>query len=159
MSNWLTSMGSSDAAEGDVISASTLNVTKFVSFFAAMFAGVTQVLTSTNIVGLSTTQMVTIWLVVAGLVVLLAITDMICRAYATAKRFGSGEASVAKVNLPYVDVKLQGQAPREAKLAGILAGGSDQLAHVQWVTTNAEGHKELGEDAWVPVGDILRVHN
>ena len=70
-----------------------------VSILVTFFAGITQGLNSAGFVGLSTTQMVRIWLVSAGLVVLLAIADMICRAYVTAKTYGFGEASVAGLNL------------------------------------------------------------
>jgi len=150
-STWLSTMISGKTTEGDAITASTLNVTKIVSIFVAIFAGITQWLTTADVVALSTTQMVTIWLVVAGLVVLLAITDMICRAYVTAKRYGSGEASVTGFKLPHIKVRKQGElATREAQLLGILTGGSSQLAHIQW----ADGSAKDGEDAWVPLNEV-----
>jgi hypothetical protein len=57
-----------------------------------MFALIAQVLAAIGAVTLSTTQQVTIWLVAAGLIVLLSIADMTCRAYVTAKRYEYSEA-------------------------------------------------------------------
>jgi hypothetical protein len=74
-------------AEGDVISGSALNVTKFVSILLLIFAVIAQVLAWIRVIKLSTTQQVTIWLVVAGLIVVLAIADMACRAYASANKY------------------------------------------------------------------------
>lgn len=151
--NWFTSMFSGKTAKGDAVSASAFNVTKIVSIFVTLFAGLTQGLKAAGIAGLSTTQMVTIWLVAAGLVVLLGVTDMVCRAYVTAKKLGSDEASVAKLGLPLVDVRTPGtDGHRDAELLGILADGSEKLAHVHW----ADGKGDA--DAWVPLADITGVH-
>jgi hypothetical protein len=148
--NWFTSMFSGSSSEGDTVSASTFNVTKIVSIFVAFFAGITQGLTSAGVVGLSTTQMVTIWLVAAGLVVLLSITDMVCRAYVTAKMYGFGEASVAGLH-PAVHVKAKGEkGHQDAELLGILTSGSGQLAHVHWTDENGKDSK----DAYVPFDEI-----
>lgn len=135
-------MFSGDTSNGDAISSSTLNITKIVSFFAAIFAGITQVLTTTNVVGLSTTQMVTIWLVVAGLVVLLAITDMICRAYVTGKR--ASPAPTEGLNLP-VDVQLHGGGQRHAVLEGTYPAGEDRVGKVQWADDHTEDFIPLDE--------------
>lgn len=89
---WLTSMLSAEKAKEDAIVASPLNVTKVVSVLVAMFAVIAQVLAAAGAVTLSTTQQVTIWLVAAGLIVLLSIADMTCRAYVTAKRYEYSEA-------------------------------------------------------------------
>lgn len=153
--SWFGTMISGKTTEGDAITATTLNVTKVVSFIVAIFAGITQWLSAENIVKLSTTQMVTIWLVVAGLIVLLSITDMICRAYVTAKRYGSGEASLADLNLSKVKVQKQGERrPQEAKLLGILTGGSGQFAHVEWTDVHAPDDKKDRNDAWVPLDEV-----
>lgn len=82
---WLTSMLSAEKAKEDAIVASPLNVTKVVSVLVAMFAVIAQLLAATGTISLSTTQQVTIWLVAAGLIVLLSIADMTCRAHVTAK--------------------------------------------------------------------------
>jgi len=137
-------MFSGATSKGDVISASTLNVTKIVSFFAAIFAGITQVLTSTDVVALTTTQMVTIWLVVAGLVVLLAITDMICRAYITGK--GTGPASTEGLNLP-VDVRLHSGEQRRATLEETSTAKGARMGKVQWADDRTE--------EFVPLADII----
>lgn len=146
--NWLSSIFSGDTSDGDAISASTLNVTKIVSIFGAIFAGVTQVLTSSGVVGLSTSQMITIWLTVAGFIVLLSIADMICRAYVTGKSYGVGEASVANLK---ISVKVQGPDKRwheDANLLSILTGGSKPLAHVEWKNGNGK------VDGWVPLDAV-----
>jgi hypothetical protein len=70
---------------------STLNVTKIVSISLVLFAVITQLLDAVGAISLSTTQQVTVWLVVAGLIVLLWIADMACRAYVTAATYRSGE--------------------------------------------------------------------
>jgi hypothetical protein len=95
--------------------------------------------------------MVTIWLVSAGLVVLLAITDMICRSYVTAKMYGFGEASVAGLNLPAVRVQTGEKGHRDAELLGILPTGSGQLAHVHWTGSNGKD----SNDAYVPRDKIV----
>lgn len=90
---WLASIIRPEKARGAAaISAPPLNVTKIVSILVAMFAAITQVLAATGAVTLSTTQQVTIWLAAAGLIVLLSIADMTCRAYVTAKRYEYSEA-------------------------------------------------------------------
>jgi len=149
--NWFTSMFSGKTSEGDAVSASTFNVTKIVSILVTFFAGITQGLKSAGFVGLSTTQMVTIWLVSAGFVVLLVIADMICRAYVTAKMYGFGEASVAGLNLPPVQVQTGEKGHRDAELLGLLPTGSGQLAHVHWTGGNGKD----GNDAYVPRDKIV----
>jgi len=57
----------------------------YVSIAIAIFAVVTQLLAATGAASLSTTQQLTMWLVAAGLIVLLWIAYMICRAYVTAR--------------------------------------------------------------------------
>lgn len=84
---WLASMRSAEKSEADVIAASPLNITKIVSIFVVAVALIAQLLAATRAVTLSTTQQVTIWLVVAGLIVLLSIADMTCRAHVTAKQY------------------------------------------------------------------------
>jgi hypothetical protein len=79
---------------------STLNVTKIVSISLVLFAVITQLLDAVGAISLSTTQQVTVWLVVAGLIVLLSITDMACRAYVTAAGCRSDEPSAATPELP-----------------------------------------------------------
>jgi hypothetical protein len=140
-----------NTADENAISASTLNITKIVSVLVVISAGITQYLAATRVISLSTTLQLTTWLVAAGLIVLLSIADMSCRAYVTAKRYGSGEASVARLHLSRVSVREQGaKDPREAELLGILTGGPGQLAHVRWKDANAGD----GEDAWVRLDDV-----
>jgi hypothetical protein len=99
-SDRLSSMFSGKKDRGDASSASTPNVTKIVSISVALFAAITQVLEAIGAISLSTTQQVTIWLVAGGLIVLLSIADMACRAYVTAKTCRSGESSPAPPDLP-----------------------------------------------------------
>lgn len=140
-----------NAADENAISASALNITKIVSVFVAIFAVIIQCLAATGAISLSPALQLTTWLVAAGLIVVLSIADMTCRAYVTAKRYGSGEASVARLHLSRVNVREQGaKDPREAELLGILTGGPGQLAHVQW----KDGYAGDGEDAWVRLNDV-----
>src|SRR5215469_13887436 len=139
---WLSTMISGKTTEGDAITASTLNVTKIVSIFVAIFAGITQWLTTAGVVALSTTQMVTIWLVVAGLVVLLAITDMICRAYITGK--GIRSASTEGLNLP-VDVRLHGGGERQATLEDTSTAKGAPVGKVQWTDDRTEEFVALAD--------------
>jgi hypothetical protein len=140
-----------NTADENAISASALNITKVVSIFIVIFAVIMQGLAAARAISLSPGQQLTTWLVAAGLIVLLSIADMACRASVTAKRYGSGEASVARLHLSRVNVREQGtQDPREAELLGILTGGPGQLAHVRWTDRNAGD----GEDAWVRLNDV-----
>jgi hypothetical protein len=67
-------------------SVEVLNVTPVVlSFVVVIFAVVTQLLSATGAVSLSTTQQLTVWLVTLGLIVLLSIAYMVCHAYLTAR--------------------------------------------------------------------------
>jgi hypothetical protein len=67
-------------------SVEVLNVTPVVlSFVVVIFAVVTQLLSATGAVSLSTTQQLTLWLVTLGLIVLLSIAYMACHAYLTAR--------------------------------------------------------------------------
>jgi hypothetical protein len=87
------------------------NVTKIVSISVALFAAITQVLDAIGAISLSTTQQVTIWLVAAGLIVLLSIADMACGAYVTAATYRSGEPSVATPNFFSAPVPGQAEQP------------------------------------------------
>jgi hypothetical protein len=63
-----------------------LNVTPAVlSFVVVIFAVVTQLLSATGVISVSTTQQLTMWLVTLGLIVLLSIAYMACHAYLTAR--------------------------------------------------------------------------
>ncbi len=134
MSTWFNSMFSSETGNGDVVSASTMNVTKIVSIFVGGFAAITQGLNAIDVVTLDANQMLVIWLVVATLIVLLGVTDMICRSYVTAKLYTAGEARLTAMGLPKVTVAESGKSPahQDATLIGILpAGGTTPLAHVR----------------------------
>ena len=101
-------------AKGDAVSAPALDVTMIVvSSFLVIFAVIAQLLTTTGSSRLDTTQMVTIWLVVAGLIVLLSITYMICRAHMTvSQRDVSGEAPVTEQQpTPVSQRDVSGEAP------------------------------------------------
>src|SRR5215469_17592313 len=66
-------------------SAKAVNNTPVVlSFAVVVFAIVTQLLDAADVISLSTTQQLTMWLVALGLVVLLSIAYMACHAYLTA---------------------------------------------------------------------------
>jgi hypothetical protein len=66
-----------------------------ISIAIALFAVVVQSLAANGAISLSATQQLTLWLVAAGLVVLLWIAYMICHAYLTA-RAGKAEAEQAR---------------------------------------------------------------
>ncbi len=67
-------------------SVEVLNITPVVlSFVVAIFAVVTQLLSATGTVSLTTTQQLAVWLVTLGLIVLLSIAYMACHAYLTAR--------------------------------------------------------------------------
>lgn len=84
-----------------------------VSTLIAVFAVVTQLLNATNVASLSTTQMLTAWLVAVGLIVLLWIAYMISSAYVTAKR---PKEALADVERAAVDVeRAKGRAEQAAK--------------------------------------------
>ena len=84
-------------------------------------------------------------LVVAGLVVLLAITDMICRAYVTAKR--SIQTSVSGLHIP-VELHTADGSHRDAELHGVDAVDGARFAQVRysgqtedkWVMFDASGN-------------------
>jgi hypothetical protein len=80
--------------------ASTLNVTKIVLISVALFAVITQLLDAIGAITLSTTQQVTVWLVAAGLIVLLSIADLACQAYVTAAKYRPGEPPAARQDPP-----------------------------------------------------------
>jgi hypothetical protein len=82
---------SSEIAWREARRASILNVATIAS--VTLFATTTQVLVVAGVVTLSTIQMVTIWLVAGGFIVLLSIANMACNAYVTAKSY---EASAAE---------------------------------------------------------------
>jgi hypothetical protein len=83
--SWFTTIFTGKTTEGDKISATTMNVTKIVTFFVTLFAGLTQIIKLTaDKFPITAGQMVAIWLVVATLVVFLVIADMATRAYVTA---------------------------------------------------------------------------
>jgi len=66
-----------------------------ISIAIAIFAVVTQALAANGAISLNVTQQLTMWLVAAGLIVLLWIVYMICRAYVTA-RAGKAETEQAQ---------------------------------------------------------------
>jgi hypothetical protein len=98
-SNRFSSMLSRRMDSEGAISAPTLNVTKIVSISVALFAVIAQLLDAIGAISLSTTQQVTVWLVAAGLIVLLSIADMACRAHVTAAKYRSGKPAAATPDL------------------------------------------------------------
>ena len=103
--NWFTTIFTGKTTEGDVVSATTMNVTKIVPFFLTIPAAITQWLDAQDKITLSTNQMITIWLVLAGLTVALVATDMICRTWGTVRGASVGDIDfvgnpAVKVNLP-----------------------------------------------------------
>jgi hypothetical protein len=136
-------MFSSDPGKGDEVTASAMNVTKIVSIFVALCAGLTQGLSVIDAVKLQPTQMVTIWLVVAALIVALGITDMACRTYATTHRAGAKEETF--VAPPEVDVTVDGHV-KKADWIGWVDEKQGPLAHVRFA-----GDKE---DSWVLLNSV-----
>jgi hypothetical protein len=61
-----------------------------ISIFIVIFAVTTQLLAATSAISLSTTLQLTMWLIAAGLIVLLWIPDIASHAYVTAKRPDEG---------------------------------------------------------------------
>lgn len=133
---------------GDVISASTLNVTKVVSFFVAIFAGITQALKAADMVSLSSGQMVAIWLTVAGLIVLLGIADMSCRTYATSRQTHNAEIMLSDKQEVSVRVGDSGER-RPADLIGVVKDGDFPLAHVEF-HGDTEDHYVLLDNVAMP---------
>jgi hypothetical protein len=110
---WHRSIPSRGAAEGDAIWTSTLIAT-IVSTFVVIFAVITQLLAWIGAITLSTSQQVTIWLVVLGLIVLLWIAYIACRAYVTVKMH---ETSVAGPHVEPESRKVEPQGgPRSQEL-------------------------------------------
>lgn len=147
--NWFTSIFSGKTTSGDVISASTMNITKIISIPAAACAAFTQALEASNQIELTAGQMVAIWLTVAGLIVVLAITDMACRAYVTGKSLGlGGEALLTDLGLTTFDVDVSDASSadghKEAYLIGIVAGATPPRAHVRYkeVPNKVKAHDE-----------------
>ena len=89
-STFISSIRSGKTAERDGFLAPAL----YISIFIAMFAVVTQCLEAAGAIGLSTTQQLTMWLVAAGLIVLLWIAYMVCRAYLTSKSSQEAQAGL-----------------------------------------------------------------
>ena len=144
--NWFTSMFSSDPSKGDAVSASAMNVTKIVSIFVALAAGLTQGLKSADVAPLTSNQMVVIWLTVGGLVVLICIADMFARAYVTAKTSLAHQIKL-DVPLPVDVVDLDGQHRRRSAELRYFLDGTD-LAGIRY-----DGEDE---DNYVPIEEVRR---
>jgi hypothetical protein len=122
-----------------------MNVTKIVSIFVALFAGLTQGLDLIGTVKLDPNQMVARWLVVAALIVALGITDMVCRTYATTHRAGGKEEIF--VAPPEVDVTVDGHV-KQADWIGWVDEAQGPLAHVRF-----KGDKV---DSWVLLNSVTQ---
>lgn len=142
--SWLTTIFTGNTTADDKISATTMNATKIVSFFVALFGGLTQVLKLTDVVKLSAGDMVTIWLTVGGLVVLLVIADMACRAYVTGKPAPArGETNLEQLQLGTIRVADEpgnNAGQRDAKLVGLIPGAKPWV-HVR-VSSNGQSFEE-----------------
>ena len=120
MKNWFTSMAS---GKRDGFLAPAL----YVSIAIAIFVGITQGLTSAGVVGLDTGEMVTVWLWVAGLIVLLWIAYIIGRAYVTAKRAeeARAEAELQKDRADKAEAEAE-QARQDAEKAHAAAAKASE---------------------------------
>jgi len=120
----------------------------YVSIAIAIFAVVTQLLAATGATSLSTTQQLTMWLVAAGLIVLLWIAYMTCRAYVTAR---AEKAEVEQARTAALEANerrdealaAKAVAEQEARAAG------EQLAHTR---QDAEQQKARAEKAEAEAG-------
>ena len=123
-----------------------------ISIVIAIFAVVTQLLDATGATSLSATQQLTMWLGAAGLIVLLWIAYMICRAYVTA-RSEKAEAEKARADKAKAEAPQAPAVAAEAErwLSGAKAAtgletkaAQEQIAQAQ---RDAEEQKALAEQA------------
>jgi hypothetical protein len=85
-----------------------------ISIAIALFAVVAQSLAANGAISLSATQQLTLWLVAAGLIVLLWIAYMICGAYVTAR---AGKAEIEQAHSAVAQAKARRDEARTAQAA------------------------------------------
>jgi hypothetical protein len=122
-----------------------------VSAIIAIFAVVTQLLNATNAASLSTTQMLTAWLVSVGLIVLLWIAYMISSAYMNARTEEAEQAltAVAEANRQRDEALAADTAEHKTEAAQEHEQGGDGLR--QGASPEEDGH------AWVPPDELRQL--
>jgi hypothetical protein len=128
-----------------------------VSIAIAIFAVVTQCLAATGAISLSTTQQLTMWLVAAGLIVLLWIAYLAVRAQARmaeaveAVTDAAGREAAAAREAAQAQVA-QAQKAAAEQVAAARRRRDDRMASAEPRTVEAESR-----DAWVPPGELRRL--
>ena len=102
----------------------------WVSIVIALFAVVTQFLDATSATSLSATQQLMVWLVAWGLIVLLWIAYMFCRAYVTA-RPEQAEAEQARVAAAKANARLAEALAAKAVAEQVAKAAQEQIAQAR----------------------------
>jgi hypothetical protein len=125
-----------------------------VSIAIAIFAVVTQLLAATGAISLSTTQQLTMWLVAAGLIVLLWIAYMAVQAQARLGTALEATAAAERDALAARNAADERAAKAEQAAAGrtAAAGRGDPEASTKSRAAEAESR-----DAWVPPDELRRL--
>jgi hypothetical protein len=135
-----------------------------ISIAIAIFAVLTQSLDATGAISLSTTQQLTMWLVVIGLIDLLWIAYMICRAYVTARarRAEAEQARAAALAandqrteaLAALAVAEQKAKDAQEQLDRLQHHGTGLDAARPFTAPSPNGSAGEDEDAWVPPDEL-----
>jgi hypothetical protein len=136
-----------------------------ISIAIAIFAVLTQSLDATGAISLSTTQQLTMWLVAIGLIDLLWIAYMICRAYVTAR---AGRAEAEQAGAAALEAN-EGRTEALAALAVAEQKAKDAQKQLDQLQHHGAGPGAAGpfppapspngsagedEDAWVPPDEL-----
>jgi len=122
----------------------------YASIALAIFVVVTQLLTTTGAISLSTTQLLATWLVAAALIVLLWIAYMICRAYVTEETPAELQGNVEPPREPIAEDLVVRSAPPtrvEETMNDPEEGAMDG-------SPPHNGNAAEDEDAWVPPREL-----
>jgi hypothetical protein len=153
--------GETARENASLASASALNVTTLVSIFVvAIFAVVTQLLTASGAISLSTTLQLTMWLVALGFIVLLAIAYMFFRVFERAREtppvppdgLAENFESLRKRIPPQLNNRAQERAQlgQDAGSRGNSTDGPRQFI-LDW---SPDGSTQRAEDAWIPPKEL-----
>ena len=126
-----------------------------ISIAIAIFAVVTQALAANGAISLNVTQQLTMWLVAAGLIVLLWIVYMICRAYVTA-RAGKAETEQAQSAAAEANARRDEAVAAQAAAEQKVKDAQEQEAKVARGPWKAGSQGEDGH-AWVPPAELRRL--
>ena len=137
------------------------------SIALAIFVVVTQLLATSGAISLSATQLLTIWLVAAALIVLLWIAYMICRAYVTegvpaelqVRPVPEANGAPEEIDPDRWDVgRARDEAKAEKSVEGVAEEPEQELRDGSPRNTGgsppSNGSAGEDEDAWVPPGEL-----